>query len=348
MSAPRIAVPMAMCVASFVAVMAGRADACTAFLLEGGSERVVGKSYDWQMGQGLVLVNKHGVAKRALTVDLRDAPASWVSRHASVTFNQFGREFPNGGMNDAGLVVEILWLDASRYERRDARPALNELQWIQYQLDSFATVADMTAAAPGVRISPVYANVHYFACDKGGACAAFEWLGGKLRITHGARVLTNHSHAESVAWTAAHRQPPKGMGSLERFARTSRAVATPPRGEVIPAAFSVLDGVRGGASQWNIVYDLGHLRVHFRTQANAQIRSIELAKLAGGCASPVQMLDIDTGPAGNATERLAVYSGEVNRRLVERSLRPMAQQVPAGAAQLLARYPSTLACAPVN
>ena len=30
------------------------ADACTTFMLERGGERVVGKSYDWYMGQGLV------------------------------------------------------------------------------------------------------------------------------------------------------------------------------------------------------------------------------------------------------------------------------------------------------
>jgi penicillin V acylase-like amidase (Ntn superfamily) len=34
------------------------ADACTTFMLERGGERVVGKSYDWYMGQGLLIVNK--------------------------------------------------------------------------------------------------------------------------------------------------------------------------------------------------------------------------------------------------------------------------------------------------
>ena len=42
------------------------ADACTTFLLERGADRVVGKSYDWHMGQGLVMVNKRGVAKQSL------------------------------------------------------------------------------------------------------------------------------------------------------------------------------------------------------------------------------------------------------------------------------------------
>jgi choloylglycine hydrolase len=326
-------------------VGAGRADACTAFLLEAPAGAVVGKSYDWHMGQGLVLTNKLGVAKRALTVDPRDTPASWVSRHASLTFNQYGREFPNGGMNDAGLVVEILWLDTSRYEPRDARPALNELQWVQYQLDTFATVPEMTAAAAELRVAPVYANVHYLACDKGAQCAAFEWLGGRLTITPAARVLTNHSHAESKAWAAHQAKPASGLGSLERFARTSRAVSRPADGDPVPAAFTILDSVRGRGSQWNIVYDPTRLRVHFRTRASTQIKSIDFADMARDCASPVQTLDIDTNVGGDATARLAAYSVETNSRLVERSLRPMVKHIPPGAAQLVSRYPTTLTCA---
>ncbi len=337
---------VAGCFALAFAGVSSRAQACTAFLLERQGGRVVGKSYDWHMGHGLVLVNKRGVAKRALTIRPDDAPVAWTSRHGSLTFNQFGREFPNGGMNDAGLVVEVLWLDGSVYERRDARPALNELQWIQYQLDNFARVADMKAAASAVRVSPVYAEVHYLACDAGGGCAAFEFLGGNLRVTPGARVLTNHSHQDSVAWTARHPKSVAGLGSLERFARTARGVAAPAAGEVVPAAFALLDGVRGRASQWNIVYEPGARRVHFRTRVSPQIKSIDLGKLATACASPMQMLDIDADEGGDATARLRPYSGEINRQFVERSLRTMggARQLPAGASELVAAYPATLTC----
>src|SRR4051812_31849081 len=115
---------------------------CTAFLLTTANGPLVGKCYDWHMGQGMVLVNKRGLAKRALPLAPGDRPAEWVSRHASVTFNQYGRELPNAGMNDAGLVVEILWLDSSAFPPPDARPTVNELQWIQYQLDNHATVAE--------------------------------------------------------------------------------------------------------------------------------------------------------------------------------------------------------------
>jgi penicillin V acylase-like amidase (Ntn superfamily) len=112
---------------------------CTTFALGDDGARVVGKCYDWHMGQGLVVINKRGMAKRSMTLDPADRPATWRSRHASVTFNQYGVEMPNGGMNDAGLVVEVMWLDSSVLPPRDERPAVTELQWIQLQLDSYAT-----------------------------------------------------------------------------------------------------------------------------------------------------------------------------------------------------------------
>src|SRR5687768_1804223 len=180
--------------------------ACTTFLLgdpaTGGV--VVGKSYDWHMGQGTVVVNKRGVAKRALTLDPRDRPAEWTSRYASITFNQYGREMPNGGMNEAGLVVEVMWLDDTRYEARDGRPAVGELQWIQMQLDRHATAAEVAAAAGEVRIFSAAARVHYLACDRGGECAAVDILEGKPQVTTGARALTNDAYRRSTAYLSRH------------------------------------------------------------------------------------------------------------------------------------------------
>ena len=65
--------------------------------------------------------------------------------------------FPLGGMNEKGLVVEIMWLDSSEYPKPDGKPSVNELQWIQYQLDNFATVNDVLSAAAKIRVSKVYA-----------------------------------------------------------------------------------------------------------------------------------------------------------------------------------------------
>jgi choloylglycine hydrolase len=238
-----------------------------------------------------------------------------------------------------------MWLDSSKYEPTDERPTVNELQWIQYQLDNFATVADMVAAARTVRVSPVYAAVHYLACDKTGACAAFEHIGGKQVITPGARALTNHTYAESAAWAATQTQVPDGLGSLARFARAARqAAAPPPTGDPVAAAFAILDGVRAPESQWNIVYDPVHLRVSFRTRVSRDVKVLELGKLDPSCAAPVGLLDIDALTSGDVGALLRPYEQAKNRSLVERSVRRIRDQLPPGAVDLIVAYPSALAC----
>ena len=81
--------------------------ACTSFRLKDESKVVVGKNYDWIIDPGILVTNKRNMAKTAF-VDPDEKPFKWVSKYGSITFNQYGREFPNGGMNEAGLVVEAL------------------------------------------------------------------------------------------------------------------------------------------------------------------------------------------------------------------------------------------------
>jgi penicillin V acylase-like amidase (Ntn superfamily) len=136
------------------------AAACSAFLVDGPEGPLVGKSYDWSDERGLVIVNKRGVRKEALVLSPADAPAHWTSRLASLTFNQYGRELPNGGVNAGGLVVEVLMLPESRFPQRDGRPVVTELGLVQYLLDLAGTTAEAVALARDVRVAPAYANVH--------------------------------------------------------------------------------------------------------------------------------------------------------------------------------------------
>ena len=48
--------------------------------------------------------------------------ATWTAQYGSITFNQYGRELPTGGINEAGLVVESMALSEARYPEPDHRP----------------------------------------------------------------------------------------------------------------------------------------------------------------------------------------------------------------------------------
>ncbi len=61
---------------------------------------------------GMVFINKRGVFKTGRTWSEminkdRSNPSAftWISRYGSVTFNVFGRDFPDGGVNESGLYI---------------------------------------------------------------------------------------------------------------------------------------------------------------------------------------------------------------------------------------------------
>lgn len=99
--------------------------ACSTFCLLHSDQPFFGRNYDWSIDNGLVMINKRQVAKRAAGRD--GNLAQWVSKYGSVTFNQYGRELPSEGVNEAGLVVAVLWLSATEHAAPDARPTIKPL-----------------------------------------------------------------------------------------------------------------------------------------------------------------------------------------------------------------------------
>jgi penicillin V acylase-like amidase (Ntn superfamily) len=323
---------------------ASPARACTTFL----DGDVVGKCYDWSMGQGLVLINPRGLVKQALPMSPKDRPAQWRAAYSSVTFNQYGRELPNGGMNDAGLVVEVMWLDETALPSPDQRPTVNELQWIQYALDRWSSVAELATHAAELRVSRVSGRVHYLACDRSHACAAFEYVGGKLVVTQSpdlvVPVLTNNTFADSASRLRIYRgfggdrTVPSGSGSLDRFVRAASLV----RSQETPAR--ILESVHNGASQWQILYDVAQLSVSWRTRASDKWKTVNLSRLAEGCDQPAKMLDIDVDRQGDVTQEMTTYAQAADRALVSKSLARM--NLPEGTVERVVQYPERLRCAP--
>src|SRR5215471_11006819 len=197
---------------------------CTTFVLQGGGRVYFGRNMDWFSEDALVIINQRDTHKTAF-VGPGNTPAQWTSRYGSVTFNVVGLEVPAGGMNEAGLVVENMWLDQTSYPAPDARPALSSLEWIQYQLDNCRTVAEVIAAAERVRIDPstLPTSNHYLVCDPGGDCATIEFLNGKLVCHHGKNLpwcaLANDPYDDSAAVLKAHPEPDGSKPALRAFYR---------------------------------------------------------------------------------------------------------------------------------
>lgn len=334
------------------------ASACTTFCLTQGKgqgqELVFGKNYDWSVDHGLLVVNRRGVAKTAM-LEPTDRPVSWVSRYGSVTFNQYGRELPNGGMNEAGLVVEIMWLDETVWPAPDERPAIGGLEWVQYQLDRFDRTADVVRAAAELRVVSD-AEIHWLVCDATGDCATFESLDGKMVVHHGEDLpvpaLANHTYKASLEHLQRKRaagQAPQGSGSLDRFARAALASSDESGQQpAIRRAFDILDSVaQGSYTQWRIVYDMRAKRVHFKTRRNPKVRWFDLGAFDFSCGAPARILDVHKG-RGDLAKLFKPYRAEDNRRLVERSFRDtdFLRGTPPEVLETLIRHPETTTCRP--
>jgi choloylglycine hydrolase len=343
--------------AAALALLASDANACTTVCFTNHSGPVVAYNYDFHSGDGLVLVNARGLAKTSV-VDGK--PHAWTSRFGSLTFNQFGRDHPMTGMNERGLVVAQMWLDEATYPAADGRPEVAVLEWIQLQLDTAATVADVLHTARAVRIRSRI-PLHYLAADRGGNVAVIEFLNGELHVRTGAElpvpVLTNSTYADSLANLRRYRgfggeaEPPPGRRSLDRFVRAAGGRSASVDGDPVARAFATLDSTRQeGWTRWSIVYELAGLRAHFRTETHPVIRQIDLATFTFDCSQPVRMLDIEARLEGDLRGRFTTYSTLANLDLIRRSFRqtPFLAQVPEVRMEVLARHPDSARCTPTG
>jgi penicillin V acylase-like amidase (Ntn superfamily) len=332
---------------------------CTTFCIHTESELVFGKNYDWMIGCGLVIVNKRDVEKIAFVQN--EIPARWVSKYGSVTFNQFGREFPSGGINEAGLVVEVLWLEGTEFPEPDERPAIGgTLQWIQYQLDNSSTVDDIIESDKMIRIPSNSVPVHFLAADKTGKCVSVEFLNGKAVFHTGdnmtVKVLTNDSYQKSVDYLKQYedfggeKTIETDKSSLGRFVNVCSHVKNytlTPGETAVDYGFKILKSVsQGENTKWSIVYDIKNMTVYFRTFDNRKIKSIDLKALDFKCSSQVNVIDINTDSGGDISTLMNNYSYELNRELIEESYSGVdfLKNVSRKSRDRIAEYPEILKC----
>ena len=303
--------------------------ACTCFLLSSGEGHFFGRNYDWITGNGLVCTNQRSLAKTSLPI-ADGKSVSWISRYGSVTFNQYGKEFPTGGMNEKGLVVELMWLDETQYPAEDHRPAVGALQWIQYQLDNAASIDEVIASDSILRISLLATPLHYLVADARGKAATIEFLNGKMTVHRDESlpypVLTNSRYAEALqAGESSHAD-----NSLQRFTTACRLLESyqaPGSVGAVDYTFAILERVSHGShTKWSIVYDISGRKIHLKTAGNTVSRHLRLAALDFDCAGPSLALDISHG-AGDITDRLTALTTDRNREVLERSAAESASQI---------------------
>ena len=310
--------------------------ACTTFLINKNGQLVFGRNYDWITGTGMVCTNLRGLQKTSMKTEDGNT-ISWVSEYGSISFNQYGKEFPTGGMNEKGLVVELMWLDGSKYPRQDDRPTIGVLQWIQYQLDRSATIEDVIATDKILRITSKQPPLHYLVADAGGNVATIEFLKGKMVVHKGKElpfpVLTNSTYDESI-------QKTKGTNntlsfhdnSIERFAKACSMVEkfqleninTP----VADYAFSILDKVsQNDWTKWSIVYDITNKKISFKSHDFTTIKTISFSSFDFSCSSISKMYNINQNPTGEVSSLFKNFSIAESKPILEAAVEESKSQV---------------------
>ncbi|NOT50613.1 MAG: linear amide C-N hydrolase [Chitinophagaceae bacterium] len=308
--------------------------ACTTFFINKDGQMVFGRNYDWLTGNGMVCTNLRGLFKTSDKTGDGET-ISWTSKYGSITFNQYGKEFPTGGMNEKGLVVELMWLDGTKYPDADDRPAVGVLQWIQYQLDNCSTVDELIATDKTVRIaSKGTTPLHYLVADATGNAATIEFLDGKMKVHKGADlpfpVLTNDIYSSSIEQTTIATSSSGGNeisfsnNSIDRFAKACNMVkafqkensSTP----VIDYSFSILDKVaQGSHTKWSIVYDISNKKVYFKTLGYSSVKNIAFSSFDLACPAVSKTYDMNQAGEGNIAASFIDFTIEINSKLVTRS-----------------------------
>jgi choloylglycine hydrolase len=259
-------------------------------------------------------------------------------------------------MNETGLVIELMWLDDTVYPKADDRPTVGTLEWIQYQLDNSASVAEVIKNSENVRIASEV-KLHYLVNDKEGNSVTIEFLNGKLVAHTGEKLafsaLTNDTYEKSLNYKqTVLLEKAKSESSFDRFVRAAGiskkfADKSKTETEAVKYAFDILENVKQkNSTQWSIVYDQKRGKIHIRSMQSPAVKTVDANSFDYACGSVVKIFDINSKTEGDIIGKFSDYTREANRDLIERSFTgtPFLKSVPAIAKDMLAAYPENFAC----
>jgi len=180
-----------------------KTDACTRVVYKGPNQTVLtARSMDWRDEIPVNLwVFPKGMQRNG---EVGPSSVKWTSKYGSVIASGWDMGTTDG-MNEVGLVANVLWLAESQYPKFDPKgqkPGLSIAAWAQYVLDNYGSVAEAVEALKGEPFTLVsdyipgtdrFTTLHLSLSDKSGDNAIFEYINGRLVIHHDPKyvVMTN-------------------------------------------------------------------------------------------------------------------------------------------------------------
>ena len=321
------------------------APACTRVVFLGADHTVItARSMDWNTDIGTNLwIFPRGMARNG---EAGPNSVKWTSRYGSVIASAY-EVSTSDGMNEKGLVANLLWLAESEYPKPNAnKPGLALSLWAQYLLDNFATVREAVDALASEPFLVVTANVpgqerlatvHLSISDATGDSAIIEYIAGKQVIHHDRKyqVMTNSPIFEKQLALEEYWREIGGTVMLpgtnraaDRFARASFYINAIPKDEspelTIASVFSVIRNVSVpygistpgqpniSSTRWRTVSDQTRLIYFFESALTPNTFWVNLKDIDFSEGGKVMKLDLGTNQshvyAGNVAKDFQVSS----------------------------------------
>lgn len=313
---------------------------CTTFVLKTKKGLYFGRNLDWVSDLGLAIINQRNVTKTSLVFP-PEKSIEWTSKYGSVTFNQFGKEFPFGGINEKGLVVEIMVSEAE-YPDNDERPVVNELQWVQYQLDNCSSIKEVLATEKLIRVGQTHENLHYLICDAQGNTAVIEFIAGKMvSYTNDdmpVPVLENDLYEKSLEHSKNQTSCrfTKALDMIEKYSGADGQSA-------IDYCYKILEEVALSA-EWSIVYDITNREIHFSTNSNREKRIISMNNFEFNCDQNVKSYDLTQQHTGNISNKFSKLKFDANSEILNAAMRLNAVNMEISQSNMVANYFNQATC----
>lgn len=252
----------------------------------------------------------------------------WTSKYGSLAVSSWDISTTDG-MNEKGLVANMLWLVESEYpdfNKEGNKQGMAISLWAQYALDNFATVAEAVAALKKESFAIVsdfipgtqkFTTVHLSLSDATGDNAIFEYIEGKLIIHHDPSyvVMTNdptydQQLAISMYWEKVPGKAflPGSVTAPDRFVRASffinaisqtdntrvavASVFSVIRNCSVPYGFEIEGYPNLSTTRWRAVADQKNLVYYFETALTPNIFWVDLKKIDFSRGASVKKLDL--------------------------------------------------------
>lgn len=262
---------------------------------------------------------------------------TWKSKYGSLIASGYDISTTDG-MNEKGLVANVLWLAESVYPKWDQQTeGLSIAAWAQYVLDNFATVAEAVNDLADEHITVITANVpgqerlttlHLSLSDASGDNAIFEYIDGKLVIHHDSsyNVMTNSPIFEKQlalneywAEIGGTTMLPGTNRAADRFARACFYInAIPKTDDRLTAVASVFSVIRNcsvplgistpgqpniSSTRWRSVSDHKNLVYYFETTTMPNTFWVDFKSIDFSENAPIKRLNVAGNTyAGNAID----------------------------------------------